>query len=156
MISSALSALERADSVLAADYLRYHRDWLLRFFIPDADHLQKLGRQFDAQAEKINTRSLRDKFESYALSTQTPRQGNWFRSVKDFGHYVGQFDDDERYQIDPFTRNTAFPAIFKLLHSVSNQIGFHPLQEAYLYHLLLLACDDSAVELGQNAIGVAW
>jgi hypothetical protein len=144
---SGLAALGWHEAQQAGIYLEYHRDWLLRFFIEDeaqrAGMLAQFTAQVDRTASSINSlRQLAHAYKEPAGNTMT-----WAEAVKELGSFLDQFQGSARYLIDPFTKNVSFSPIFKIFHGLANQIGLHPIHEAYVHHLLLVALAPKTTQL---------
>jgi len=137
-------------------YVRYHRDWLVRFSIPDATNHQRLLDRFDESATRMSAaiqqvdRSLCGTGPESLPKCLVP----WSRSISQFAAYNEQFQGSVKCGIDSFTSDITFPPTFKVLHGLANQIGLTLLEEAYVYHLMDCAltrrlCASSAkVEMG--------
>jgi hypothetical protein len=135
----ALRVLGWGEHSRAAEYLAFHRDWLLRFFIPESAKELSVRDRFDVQARQAPAVETLARFiqqewrEGGGSSPDTP----WLQTFSRLGEYTGSFQSHGDYQIDPFTRNVKFPPVFKMLHGMANQFGVLPLHEAYVHHLLI-------------------
>jgi hypothetical protein len=63
----------------------------------------------------------------------------WRRSLGSLAEYASRFQDDPEHRLDPFAEDVSFPAVFKALHGLANQLGLSVLNEALAYHLVLRA-----------------
>ena len=138
---SGLRALGLGFADQAADYLQYHRDWLLRFFIPETQQEQRKLEEFEEQviAMSATVERLKAIAEEQWSSQNTSSGDGWHNSLLELAAFTRRFQDCEEYQIDPFTSNVTFPPAFKMFHGLANQIGVAPLTEAFVHHLLLRA-----------------
>lgn len=129
-----------------ARYLQYHLDWLLRFFFQDSAARQAAR----GELEKLSSRStpavgpLRALFWPERGSTCLPTTNKrWIGDMANLVTYAARFRHMPGYQIDDFASDVTFVPTFKVLHGVANQIGLGPLEEAYVYALLLAAASDN-------------
>ncbi len=140
----ALAGLDMDSDTRAASYLRYHRDWLLRFFIAETAKEQQLLRYFEEKAASMS--AALEKFHHTALQMRSqPPTGPWPDALREFASYIAEFQGRNEYDLDPFTDDVTFPPTFKVLHGLANQIGMPPLQEAFVHHLLLSSMDLPAL-----------
>lgn len=128
-------------------YLRYHRDWLLRFGSRSnedeearllglfADETQRLGPSLGVLA-----RVLREHPGSQAELTDSGNPGAIFSwSLLALIDYAEMICRNPRYYVDPIAPDPVFPVLFKVLHGLANQLGLKVLVEAFVYDLLLCA-----------------
>lgn len=125
------------------DYLKYHRDWLLRFSLLKAldrtQRSQELLERFATQTEAMSSskgpieRTLQ-KFWDRREEVDADPLGSPLRALAD---YLERFRGIRDYDLDPFTNEPGFPGIFKALHGAANQLGLNMIDEAFTYHLLL-------------------
>lgn len=131
-------------------YLAYHRNWLLRFVLtqsrqgPEAAaewlsrfdvNVQKLGPSLATLQATADAQWRRPEPEPEAAD---PSEGDpWRASLRSLSAYVGGFTEEPGYHIDPFAPDLVFPALFKALHGLGNQLGLKPSSESFAYHLLL-------------------
>ena len=145
---SGLGALGLGEPARAADYLRYHRGWLLRFFLDEEGKEKQVLEHFGVQAGRMAAtigqmrRITRTQWEQ---RREVP-EGGWEGALAGLAGYTGSFQDRVNYQVDPFTTNVTFPPAFKVLHGLANQAGLPPLEEAYVHHLVLTAVQSEGVE----------
>jgi hypothetical protein len=119
-------------------YLRYHRDWLLRFFLRDPEAETRALVVFDAQVHA--RKAAVDRMRNLALAdrqTSSDPLFAWAEALGDFAAYIDSFRGCREYEVDPYASDLSFLPMFKVLHGFANQLGLSPLQEAYVYHLLL-------------------
>lgn len=132
------------------DYLRYHRDWLIRFCLPPgstASQQEMVRGRFDLQVRRMAPAVAQIGSAVGSLWT-----GNAARDEGPDGpsdpfcdalarlcRYAEGLGEDPRFQIDPLTRDAVFSPLFKALHGLGNQVGIPPLEEAFCHHLLLHA-----------------
>lgn len=123
------------------NYLQYHRDWLVRFFVPEPiarerflDELKGLrpGEQFSGQIWRFFRRK-------HDATEQPSKFGRFVPSLVSLAAYASVFNDVPEFQIDPFAVKAAFLPVFKVLHGVANQLGLPPLEEGRIYDVLLAA-----------------
>lgn len=120
-------------------YFSYHRDWLVRIPI--------LKRQ-------LGTRKAREVLERYDKAAQgfdparkaalkallQPEGGPpspWARSLTDLREDLRRFEGKPEYSVDPLVAGPLYPAVFKVLHGLANQLGVNPLNEGLAHHLAL-------------------
>jgi hypothetical protein len=128
------------------EYIRHHRDWLVRFLIaraksPEASPDTILGPMRERVATiRPTVSAIRQQFEaSVGRSDPHPVFGVWQQRLEDFFAYVSTFRGDTTYDLDPYTDDYAFLPLFKLLQGACNQFGLRLKSELYVYHLLLVA-----------------
>lgn len=141
-----------------AEYLRYHRGWLVRFSVADesreADVLAGFDRQragMQASADQVARAAAAQWNAARPAGAEgdTPEDG-MRRAVAELCAFAAPFRRDPEQLSDPFTDDASFPLVFKALHGVANQAGLNLLNEAFLYHLLLGA-DASPALAGAGA-----
>jgi hypothetical protein len=147
LLSGLAGVLHAGISQSPEPYLQYHRDWLLRFFLDETEKEQRALEQFTilAQRQPETLRQLHLMAAQHWSGAREPEGTSWARSITELAAYTRQYSGRREYRIDPFTDNMSFPPLFKAFHSLANQLGLLPLEEAYVYHLLL-----SAVEAPQH------
>jgi hypothetical protein len=135
----ALRLLGWGDHSSAAEYLAFHRDWLLRFFIPESAKELSLRNRFDVQANQGVAQETLARFieQEWGEGGGSYEDTPWLQTLSRLGAYAESFQSHGDYQIDPFTRNVTFPPVFKMFHGMANQFGVPPLHEAYVHHLLI-------------------
>ncbi|HEV7507440.1 MAG TPA: lantibiotic dehydratase C-terminal domain-containing protein [Thermoanaerobaculia bacterium] len=139
-----------------ADYLAYHRDWLIRFtLLTTQAGIEKsagLLAHFDQRAEQMGA-SL-DRLKSTAFGEWTGEahdrkteslDDRWRSSLADLLGYVSLFRENPDYRLDPFASDPVFSPVFKVFHGVANQLGLGMLNEALAHHLLFRATGIDAV-----------
>lgn len=146
------------------DYIKYHRDWLLRFVLPkdrmaEAEPLEQLLRSFEARIQQMGS-TLHTLRESSLAEWRKTRpvllqsEGTftaWQRAVADLVDYVSSFRDDPACLLDPFATDVLYGPLFKLLHSFSNQLGNNLANEALVHHILLRTGDLSTSDQERGA-----
>lgn len=148
----ALDAAGLLSPALAGEYFRFHRDWLLRFFVRDSSKETEIRARFSEQADRSAARA-----SLLTLAERVWRHGSpdpWPSTLQHMVCYVGQFEGNPEYQIDPFTSNIAFPPLFKMFHGMANQLGVLPFQEAYVHHLLASVVDKEGAAYHEDVQGV--
>jgi Lantibiotic biosynthesis dehydratase C-term len=135
-----------------AEYLRYHRGWLVRFSVPDESREADVLAGFDRQAERMRAgadqvaraAAARWAAEAAPAEGDTP-DARFGAAVGELCAYAAPFRHDPARQRDPFAEDASFPLLFKALHGIANQAGLNLLNEAYLYHLLPGAAEPAGV-----------
>jgi hypothetical protein len=131
-------------------YLAYHRNWLIRFLLAKTqqgnERVTELLAQFAQNVTRLG-QGMRA-IEQMAAAQWARPQGTddtvapadaWRRGIHDLALYVSSFADRPEYRVDPFARDQAFAAVFKVLHGLANQLGLKPFDESFAHHLLLHA-----------------
>jgi Lantibiotic biosynthesis dehydratase C-term len=146
------------------DYIKYHRDWLLRFVLPkdrmaEAEPLEQLLRSFEIRVQQMG-RTLRALRNSSLAEWRKTRPAllqaedtftAWQRALADLMDYVSPFRDDPACILDPFATDVLYGPLFKLLHSFSNQLGNNLANEALVHHVLLRTGDLSISDQERGA-----
>ncbi|MCU1255631.1 MAG: hypothetical protein JWM83_1930 [Candidatus Angelobacter sp.] len=130
----------------ASEYFRYHRDWLLRFFLHSRQEEQEVLERFESLvAGDSRTVEQLSEFlaEEYDVCATSRREDPWRASVVELASYAGKFAGISDYLTDPFASSTLSVPLFKIFHGAANQLGLPPLQEAYVHHLLLTSQNQS-------------
>lgn len=135
----ALRTVGWGDVFHAIDYLAFHRDWLLRFFIPESAKELEVRARFDAQANQGPVQDSLAQFihQEWGRDSRSDEAAQWLQAYAALAAHTEKFAADSDHQIDPFTTNVTFPPVFKMLHGMANQFGVTPLHEAYVHHLLI-------------------
>lgn len=121
----------------ASSYLRYHRDWLLRFFLGDESEERAALDGFDRQLERMASTVAR--LGEIGLGDAPPagdREPTWAAAVARLSAHLATHREDPEFRTDPFAPDAAHPALFKVFHGTANQAGLRPLEEAFVHHLL--------------------
>ncbi|HYU32696.1 MAG TPA: lantibiotic dehydratase C-terminal domain-containing protein [Thermoanaerobaculia bacterium] len=142
LAASGFSAEERAD------YLAYHRDWLLRFILPkdrraEVYPVEQLQQSFEQRVARMG-----DALRPIGAAAEAEWSGNtagkpqgldarWRHSLADLLEYVRLFSNDPDYRLDPFATDQAFSPVFKVFHGFGNQMGLTMADEAFAHHILL-------------------
>ncbi len=129
-----------------AQYLAYHRDWLIRFILlgrqADPDRAVEVITQLDRRLE-----SMTSQMEALHRVLEREWEGSgdmetaWRHSLAGLLRYSRTLCESVDYHIDPFAGDPAFVCLFKALHGVSNQLGVSMLDEAFIHHMLLRAAE---------------
>ena len=128
-----------------AEYLAYHRDWLLRFSVADSEKEAELLAGFDGQIAGMGAtvaqlrRVAEGQWAPRAEEDDATTEGRLRAAVSALCTYAAPLGDDPGWNADPFTDRSTFPVLFKALHGVANQVGLNMPNEAFLHHLLLHA-----------------
>lgn len=124
-----------------ADYLTYHRDWLIRSVrtapgaVPEAaiyEHFERQAKKPSAARPALRRRARDPDRDGIMLAA-------WRRSVAELARYVRPLLAGRRGTVDPFARDPVFLPLFKVFHGLATQLGVEPLLEAFINHLLLRA-----------------
>jgi hypothetical protein len=138
LILVVLLAFGKAEPISIGLYTRYHRDWLLRFFIrskrEEKNQVETFTRIAGGCSQTVST--MCRLIDDPKLMNQLSELASISVALIPFAESVLEHFDEQDYLIDPHCDNVYFPPIFKLLHGISNQAGIHPMQEAYACHLL--------------------
>jgi hypothetical protein len=132
-----------------AQYLAYHRDWLLRFLLPkerraEVEPVQGFQGHFDERLAKMGKiletlgRAAAEEWQD-RTEPQTKFRGSgapWRRALVDLYLYVRPFGSDPDYHLDPFASDPAFSPVFKVFHGLGNQLGLNLAEEAFAHHIL--------------------
>jgi len=138
---SGLGALGLGEPRRAVDYLGYHRDWLLRFFLDETAKEQLVMEQFEERVRHMSATIQQLRLFAPALWAQKPANagGLWERALSGLAEYLAAFRNRDEYQLDPFTTDVTFLPVFKVLHGLANQLGMPPIEEAYVHHVVRTA-----------------
>lgn len=158
-----LSALAAATTAVAFSdderdaYHAYHRDWLLRTMLDDEQRDQEVRAQFDVRVASMqpvvdqvraNLARGRDELPPDDARVACLEDG-WRAALREFFAFVAPFRGRAEYVADPFSEDPVFPALFKVLHGLANQLGVDMRNEALLHHVLLNALATSAVSYAE-------
>lgn len=141
----ALKALRFCETNKAADYLCYHRNWLLRFFVPSPAARQKVMTHLKNHAERLSHAITHIRQAAECQSVAATTTSEWFYALRELADYMEDYRARPDYRIDFSTSNTVFLPAFKVLHGFANHIGMSGLEEADTYHLVLTAIIGSSV-----------
>lgn len=136
-----------------SSYLRYHRDWLMRFplmQLRDRDErVARLRDHFDQRVSRMEgaLESLRSAMGAPPAAGTEPAppedaddsERRWFRSIRTLEQRVLPLCDQWDPQLDPWAERPEFAPFFKLFHIAANPLGLTLPEEAFAYHLLLRA-----------------
>jgi hypothetical protein len=151
-----------------ADYLAYHRDWVLRFCFPaenrfEVGYLEDLIGRCDRKTEEIAKTlaplaTVAQKTWSRPVSADrqapsTDRTAAWQRSLADLLAYLRPLCADPAYSTDPFAEDPVFAPVFKVFHGAANQLGMDLFQEGFTHHLLRAVTTDDLAESGEDGPG---
>jgi len=122
-------------------YITYHRDWLVRAPVLAARWRRtkavEILNRYDSETTRVGTaylKTIRDLFQDQGSVSR--QETGWQRSL------VAVRRDLEEIQgldPDPFVEGPLYPSLFKVFHSVANQLGVNFLNEGLTWHLLLSA-----------------
>lgn len=138
-------------------YHAYHRDWLLRTMLDDEQRDKEVRAQFDARVASMepvvdqvraNLARGRDGLPPDNARAACLEDG-WRAALGEFFTFVAPFRGRAEYVADPFSEDPVFPALFKVLHGLANQLGVDMLNEALLHHVLLYALATSPVSYAE-------
>ncbi|HEU4558182.1 MAG TPA: hypothetical protein VFS20_10045, partial [Longimicrobium sp.] len=129
-----------------AAYLAYHRGWLLRFLFWQQDKEDEAVATFDQQARRMG--AAMEQLRRDAAEEGVAEAGEYESAVASLAAYVSTFRGVEGYDVDPFSADPVFPAVFKALHGLANQLGVDMRNEAFVHHLLLRAHEPEAAAVG--------
>lgn len=137
-------------------YLAYHRNWLIRYLLArsrqGAERAAELLAQFARNvasmaglqaiervvATQWSTESAQGQGARSPEAAQTPAPGDaWHCEIDDLVRHVPTLADQPDFLVDPFALDPAFPAVFKVLHGLANQLGLTPINESFAHHLIL-------------------
>jgi hypothetical protein len=153
-----LTALRRAvlaglraaelDAGQRAAYLAYHRGWLLRFLFWQQEKEDEAVATFDQQAGRMGAAvdGLRRDVEGEA-----GERGEWEHAVASLAAHVSGYRGTPGSDVDPFSADPVFPAVFKAFHGLANQLGVDMRNEAFVHHLLLRAHEPRPAAVGAGA-----
>lgn len=129
-----------------AEYLAYHRDWLVRFNAADEAGEAHIRGGFGRQVEKMGAtvqqmaRAAAAQWEPAAPPAAPGAEGPWRDAVAGLAAWAeGRRGEPSP---DPYTDHPAFPLVFKAFHGVANHAGLDMLNEAFLYHLLARVAEE--------------
>jgi hypothetical protein len=137
-------------------YAAYHRDWLLRFILPDAGAEREMCGRFDGRVAAMGAVVDEAQRGLWAwddgLAGAEGPEGRWREALAELFAYVARFRGDPAYASDPFSDDPAFPPVFKAFHGLANQLGIDLLNEALVHHILLrVLAGDPAAAAGSAA-----
>jgi hypothetical protein len=135
------------DEGTRSEYLRYHRDGLLRSRLrrlrnARPGELEASRQRLAAEARLIGQglgaigTAAQNLGASKSPAEAIPGLQPWYERIRELGSFLG---GRSWPPVDPFAADIRFPVAFKLLHSLANQLNLDPLNEALAYHLLLEA-----------------
>jgi hypothetical protein len=146
-VLSGLAAAE-LDPAQRAAYLAYHRGWLLRFLFWQQDREDEAVATFDQQAARMAAAVEQIRRDVDEAGEAPAARGEWEHAVASLAAFVSAFRGRDGYDVDPFSADPVFPAVFKALHGLANQLGVDMRNEAFVHHLLLRAHEPAAVATG--------
>jgi hypothetical protein len=126
----------------AVGYLRYHRDWLLRFFLADAEEERVALDRLDQQVERMAPTVASLRRFGLAEAPGGDEAEPWPAALARLRAYLEPRRERPELRTDPFAPDAVHPAFFKVFHGTANQAGVRPLEEAYVHHLLIAALAD--------------
>jgi hypothetical protein len=123
-----------------AYYLRYHRDWLIRFFLlknwSRPEHADALIKVFDRQ---LQDRALVQPIAELLSHGPEASASPWQERLRAFQVYSTEACQKIASGVDPFASAPGFAPLFKVFHGAANQLGVSLSDEALVHHLLLTA-----------------
>ncbi|HEX6038741.1 lantibiotic dehydratase C-terminal domain-containing protein, partial [Longimicrobium sp.] len=141
---SGLTALGFTDEERAA-YLAFHRDWMLRFALPDRDREAAVLARYDDRVraiapvvEQVIANVERWDADPRAAAV-SEAEARWRDVLRTFFDWLRPLRDDPRHPAGPFTQDPAFSPLFKVFHGLGNQLGLDMLNEGLVQHILLRA-----------------
>lgn len=119
-------------------YLRYHRDWLVRFSAgADLAEEQRLHTVLADQA--VGLRSSVATLAEVAQNVDPESVRRSHGGLVDLVAHASVLCEGTGATLDPWAPEPVFPVLFKALHGFANQSGTKLLVEAFAYELLLRA-----------------
>lgn len=135
-----------------AEYVRHHRDVLLRFLTDESSKERRLLGRFDEQIARSAAVERLGPLVRNAWYGGDDKvlDARWPAALEALGAYALTFAGRPEYQLSRFTTNPAFSPAFKVFHGLANQLGLTWAEEAYVHQLLLAAGATTArdVEVG--------
>jgi hypothetical protein len=155
LLESLISGLAALDFSAAkrADYLAYHRDWLLRSTLSPSQRsengpIEQICQYFDAQIARMKGSLLpfqKAAEDGWNGSRETRSEDGWRQSLADLLAHIASLCRDPDYHLDPFAGDPVFAPVFKVFHGLANQLGLKRTDEAFAHHLLFrIAAADRA------------
>lgn len=141
---SGLTALDFTAEERCA-YLAFHRDWMLRFGLPDSDREAAVLARFDARVEAIapvveQARADTARWDDNSFAPgRSPAEDRWRDALRAFFAWLRPLRGDLSRLAEPFGNDAAFSPVFKVFHGVGNQLGLDMLNEGLVHHILLRA-----------------
>jgi hypothetical protein len=148
-LTTGLAASGIREPAAAAAYLRYHRDWLLRFFLRTSDAEQTGLRIFHNHAHSAGDtlngigRALQTMWSHRSVPSDLWLR--WSGALAELTGWLRRCSKFDYRLADPYASDVTFLPLFKVFHGLANQIGLPPLQEAYTCHLTLAALCPGAL-----------
>lgn len=141
---------------VAADYLGYHRDWLVRFPLLKSgagteaaqDILARYGRQSAKMGPMVGALGAM----VGAPVEDDERDEAWPASLASLLGFLEAYRDDPDYRLDPFATDPVFAPIFKVFHGLANHVGLNMIQEGFAHHLLLQGVAADPDRFGRIAL----
>ena len=135
LLQNALDVVCR-DEQERQDYLRYHRDTLIRSQVlgrtksrpKAASFLDRWHRESEgprAPALEIPTSWADERADAVAA---------WRQAAQDADQHLRGQDESSALQIDPFVDSLRLPGLFKLLHGMANAFGLNINSEGWILH----------------------
>jgi hypothetical protein len=142
-----------------AEYLAYHRDWLVRFNAADEAGEAHVRGGFDRQVARVEAtvqqlaRTAAAQWGSSPAPAGNGTDARWRHAVAELSAWSEALRAEP--SLDPHTEQRAFPLVFKALHGVANQAGLDMMNEAFLYHLVGRAVETAERTAGEVAPALA-
>lgn len=134
-LAAGLRGLELFSAEERVAYLEYHRDWLLRFAMPNRDRESAVLGRFEQQVP-VMAAAVEQAWEE-AGREEEGAMAAWKRALGELAAYVAGFRGQPEFCEDPYSDDAVFPPVFKVFHSFANQLGVDMVNEALVHHLLL-------------------
>lgn len=122
-----------------ADYLAYHRDWLI---LAHLSELRPMHELFDARLARMGSAvdTLREVIAARALDPTkddlSEALARWAVDLKALFNHVLTLAADPDYASDLYMRDQVYAPLFKSFHGLANQVRIGLYNEAFLCHLL--------------------
>lgn len=126
-----------------AGYLVYHRNWLMRYLLARSnqgrERAEKLLAQLSAKAAGMGSSlgGIEATLATAWSSAEGAQDAGFAADVRELAALADGYNEHTLQDIDPFAGLRSYPAVFKVLHGAANPLGIQPLDEAFVYHLLL-------------------
>lgn len=138
-----------------SSYLRYHRDWLMRFpLLRQSDRDERMARlreHFDRRVGAMEgvLQSLRSAMgeppdagaESAPPEDADEFEREWFQAICSLHRVVLPLCEGWDPRQDPWAERPEHAPFFKVFHIAANPLGLTLPEEAFTYHLLLRAAE---------------
>lgn len=131
------------------DYLRYHRDWHLRYLLSQSpaetrpeEVLANLDRKVERTAATVESLSaIIAEQRARAGGEEDDGWGELRAALAAFFAHVSTYRGRPEFDVDPYTSDAAFLPLFKVLHGIANQLDVAIYLEMYTYQLILRSAE---------------